>query len=115
MICKNIFIKPLFPNRKSYGADVFKEKFHLPPPVSCQVSHVMCHASHVTCQMSHVPCKVSQFFFGQCGEARQWRVCYQQGLINALIGATLLFIALIIIPHTRDTKSCNVCKYYKKT
>ena len=37
----------------------FWEKVHLPPPVTCHMSHVACHMSHVTCHMSHVKCHMS--------------------------------------------------------
>ena len=43
-----------------------------PPP---NMSRVTCYVLRVTCHMSHVT-----FFFGQSGEAYQWRVCYQRGL-----------------------------------
>ena len=36
----------------------FWEKVHLPPPVTCQVSHVTRHMSHVTCQLLHVTCHI---------------------------------------------------------
>ena len=48
------------------------------------LSCVMCHMSRVTCHMSCVICHIffffSSTFFGQSGEAYQWRVCYQWGL-----------------------------------
>ena len=34
-----------------------------PPPVTCQVSHVMRHISHVTCDMSRVTCQMLHDFF----------------------------------------------------
>ena len=34
----------------------FWEKVHLPPPVTCHVSHIMFHVSCVTCHMSRVKC-----------------------------------------------------------
>ena len=52
------------------------------------MSRVTCYVSHVACHMSHVI-----FFFGQSGEAYQWRVCYQRGLprlIYTLIAYSLL-------------------------
>ena len=70
ILCENIFNKPSFPNSKSLGA-----KVHLPPPVTCQVSHVMCQMSHVRCHML-----LFIFFYQQSGVACQWRVCYQRGL-----------------------------------
>ena len=57
----------------------FSEKVHLPPPVTCHVSHVTYHMSHVACHVSHVKCNFFSFFF-QSGEACLWRVCYQWGL-----------------------------------
>ena len=51
--------------------------------VTCHVSCVMCHVSCVMCHMSRVTCYFFFFFssfFGQSGEAYQWRVCYLRGL-----------------------------------
>ena len=47
--------------------------------VMCHVSRVTGHMSRVTCHVSHVTYQLL-FFFGQSGEARRWRVCYQRGL-----------------------------------
>ena len=65
--CGNIFKTPSLPIRKSYRAEIFKEG--LPAPT--------CHVLHVTCHMSHVLFLFCLIFFGQSGEASQWRVCYQ--------------------------------------
>ena len=45
----------------------------------CHVSQVMCHMSPVNCHvyLSGVTCLI---FFLQSGEARYWKVCYQQGI-----------------------------------
>ena len=40
----------------------------------------MCHVSCVTCHVSQFFSLFFYFFFGQCGEAYRWRVCYQRGL-----------------------------------
>ena len=69
ILCENIFNKPSFRNSKSLGA-----KVHLPPPVRCQVSHVMCQMSHVRCH------RLLVIFYQQSGVACKWRVCYQRGL-----------------------------------
>ena len=56
----------------------FLGKVHHPPPVTCQVSHVMCHMSYVTCHTSHVTCHMSHITFSfiyfpvQSGEASKW-------------------------------------------
>ena len=47
--------------------------------VTCHVSCVTCHVSRVTCHMSRVTFFIF-YFFGQCGEAYRWRVCYQRGV-----------------------------------
>ena len=39
------------------------ENFHLPPCVTCHMSHVMCHMSCVMCYLSCVPCHMSLVFF----------------------------------------------------
>ena len=39
------------------------------PPTTCHMSGVMCHMSELV-------------YFGQSGEASQWRVYYQQGLLR---------------------------------
>ena len=44
------------PNRKSKGAEIFRE---CSPPTICHVSHVTCHMLHVTCQVSHGMCHMS--------------------------------------------------------
>ena len=49
------------------------------PPKTCHMSHVTCHVSCVTCHISCVTCFFC-FFFGQSGEAKRERVCYQRGL-----------------------------------
>ena len=50
----------------------------------CHVSCVMYYVSCIMCQVSSVTCHMSgvifSLFFGQSGEARWWRVCYQEGL-----------------------------------
>ena len=65
----NIFQTLSIPNRKSYGAEIFRD---------CS-SHTMCHVSRIMCHLSHV------FFFirkkiWQSGVASRWRVCYQRDL-----------------------------------
>ena len=65
----------------------FFENVHLPPPVTCHISHVMCHISHVMCHMSHVTCHMSHvtfflFFFGCSGETSLSRFCYQRALLR---------------------------------
>ena len=52
------------------------------PPQTCHVSHVKCHMSRVKCQ------NFSPFFFGQSGEAYQWRVCLMVHLFNGLPNTT---------------------------
>ena len=62
ILCENILKTPLLPNRKSQGADIFRE-CSPPPPVICHVSHVMCHVSHVKCHVSCVNPLVKQSVF----------------------------------------------------
>ena len=52
-----IFKTPLFPN---HMRDLkFEENVHLPPCVTCHMSHVMCHMSRVTGLVSHDTCRIS--------------------------------------------------------
>ena len=56
------------------GELTFWENVHLPPCVTCHLSHV---TGHVSCVMCQVPCAT---FFLQSGGAFCLRVCYQRGL-----------------------------------
>ena len=51
ILSENIFKTPSLPGVQ--GDEILRED-HLPPLVTCYVSHVMCHESHVTYHMSHV-------------------------------------------------------------
>ena len=72
------------------------------PPTTCHMSCVTCHVSHVTCHMSHIMCHMSYFFFifffGQSGEAYQWRVCYQRGLPRLVFHTCGLYFPGGIVP-----------------
>ena len=69
----------------------FWDKFHLPPPITCHLSHIMCLVSRVTCHVSCGTCHMWHVFFlyiiflcvcVQSGQCVQWRVCYQRGLLR---------------------------------
>ena len=60
ILCENLFNKPSFRNRKSYGAKTLRES--LPPP-TCHVSGVTCHVSHIICHVSHVTYHMYFSFF----------------------------------------------------
>ena len=51
IFCENIFRTPSLPNRKSWGADIFREGS---PPTTCHSLLVKCHMSYVTCQYIHI-------------------------------------------------------------
>ena len=68
--------KPLsFPNRKSYGAEIFRE---CSPYTVCHISHVLCYILHITCHTYpvtlHVSCVI--FFLQSCGASSK-KVYYQ--------------------------------------
>ena len=92
--------------------------------------HVMCHMSLVTCHMS-------QFFFfffsffGQIGEAYQWRVCYQralpclvflcfhhnQGILNRhpfLSMTRYFFYYFLLRSGTKQVLNLQFCAFHKK-
>ena len=54
----------------------FWEKVHLPPPVTCHVSHVMCYMSRITCHMSHVTFLYIFFLF------TKWLSLSVEGLLS---------------------------------
>ena len=84
--------------------------------VTCKVLHILCQMSCVKRHMSKIMCHnffvcciyiFFYFFYGQRGEASQWRVCYQRLVLTFFILNSLPLGGFYYFSDVRSSDSVN--------